>query len=52
MYFQNLRPPKMLLGKIPKKPRFRTPFNSQHAKEPQTPVKSTWQHFYHISSSL
>ena len=36
MYFQNLRRPKMLLGKIPKKPRFRTPFNSQQS----TPVKS------------
>ena len=32
-----------------KKVRFRTPFNSQHAKGSQTLSKSVWQHFYHFS---
>ena len=32
-----------------KKLRFRTPFNSQHAKRSQTLLKSVWQHFYHFS---
>ena len=35
-----------------RKPRFRTPFNSQHAKRSQTLLESVQQHFYHISSSL
>ena len=29
-----------------------TSFNSQHVKRFQTPVKCSWQHFYHIFSSL
>ena len=35
-----------------KKPRFRTPFDSQHVKGSQALVKSAWQNFYQISSSL
>ena len=35
-----------------KKPRFRTPFHSEHAKGSQKLVKSAWQHFYPIFSSL
>ena len=35
-----------------KKPRFRTPFDSQHVKGSQALVKSAWRNFYQISSSL
>ena len=41
----------MWLDKYLKKPPFRTPFNSQHVKGPQTLVKSVWQHVYDNSSS-
>ena len=36
----------------PKKCRFRTPLDSQQAKGFQTVVKSVWEHFYRIFSSL
>ena len=32
--------------------RLKTTFNSQHVKRFQTLVKSAWEHFYHIFSSL
>ena len=32
--------------------RIKTSFDSQHVKRFQTQVKSTWEHFYHIFSSL
>ena len=32
--------------------RLKTPFDSQHVKPFQTLVKSSWEHFYHIFSSL
>ena len=32
--------------------RLKTSFDSQHVKRFQTPVKSSWEHFYHIFSSL
>ena len=32
--------------------RLKTPFDSQHAKWFQTLVKSSWEHFYHVFSSL
>ena len=32
--------------------RLKTPFDSQHVKRFQTLVKSSWEHFYYIFSSL
>ena len=32
--------------------RLKTSFDSQHVKRFQTPVKSSWEHLYHIFSSL
>ena len=32
--------------------RLKTSFDSQHVKRFQTVVKSSWEHFYHIFSSL
>ena len=32
--------------------RLKTPFDSQHVKWFQTLVKSSWEHFYHVFSSL
>ena len=32
--------------------RLKTPFDSQHVKRFQTLVKSSWEHFYHVFSSL
>ena len=40
------------LRKMSKKPGFRASFDSQHAKKSQTLMKSSRQHFDHISSSL
>ena len=37
---------------MPKKSCFRTLFDSQHLKEPQTLLKSAQKHYYHIFSSL
>ena len=50
--FPKLQTTKDLVRPISKKPRFRTPFNSQHVKGYQTLVESVRQHFYQISSSL
>ena len=41
-----------LVGPLSKKRHFRTSFYSQHVKLSQTLLKPTWDHFYHISSSL
>ena len=37
---------------MPKKRRYRTPFDSHFVKSFQTFAKSPWQYFYHIFSSL
>ena len=47
-----LRTAKDVVRQMSKKPRFRTPFESRHVKGSQALVKSAWQHFYHIFSSL
>ena len=44
----NLRTAKDVIREMSKKPRFRTPFDSQHAKGIQKLLKSALQHFYHI----
>ena len=41
-----------LVRPMSKNPRFRTPFEIQHFKGSQSLVKSAWQHFHQISSSL
>ena len=46
--FPKLRTVKNVVRKMSKKPRFRTQFNSQHAKQSQTLLKSSLQNFYHI----
>ena len=47
--FPKLRTGKDVVIQMSKKPlRFRTTFDSQHAKGLQTLVKSAQQHFYHI----
>ena len=38
--------------RLSKKQCFRTPFNSRHAKGSQTLMKSAWEYFYQIFSSL
>ena len=43
---------KDMARQMSKKPRFRTPFDSQHIKGSQTLVKSTWQGFYQVFSAL
>ena len=43
--FPKLRTAKDLVRKMPKKPCFRTPFNSQHFKESQKFLKSALQDF-------
>ena len=50
--FPKLPTVKDLVRPLSKKRCFRTPFDSQHVKESQTFVKSAWEHFYHIFSSL
>ena len=50
--FPKLRSAKEVVGKMSKKPRFRTSFESQHAKRSQKLLKSTRQHFYQIFLSL
>ena len=37
---------------LSKKGRFRTSFDSQHFKTSEKLVKSAWEHFYHVFSSL
>ena len=49
--FAKLRTGKDVVRQLSKKrPRFKTPFESQHVKGSQTLVKAAWQHFYYISS--
>ena len=50
--FPKLQTVKDLVRPLSKKCRFRTPFESQHVKGPQTFVKSAREHFHHIISSL
>ena len=46
--FPRLRTAKDVVRKMVKKPRFRTPFDSQHTKGCQNLLKSGRQHFYHF----
>ena len=50
--FLKLQTAKDVVRQMSKKPRFRKPFHSQQVKRSQKLVKSAWQHFYHIFSSL
>ena len=50
--FPQLKTVKNLVRPLFEKRRFRTSFDSQHVKGSQTLVKSSWQHFYHIFTSL
>ena len=43
---------KDLVRRLNKKSRFRTTFDSQNVKQCPTLVKSAWEHFYHVFSSL
>ena len=54
MYFRNYRLPKAWLDHYPlsKKRRLRISFESQHVKGYEMLVKSAWEHFYQIFSSL
>ena len=49
--FSKLRTVKDVVRQMPKKPRFRTPFDIQHAECSQKLVKSAWQHLYYIFQS-
>ena len=50
--FPKLKIGKDLVRQLSKKVRFRRSFDSQHVKGSQIRVKSQWEHFYHIFSSL
>ena len=50
--FLKLQNMKNLVGRISKKHRCRTPFDSQRLKGSQTLAKSAVEHFHHIFSSL
>ena len=50
--FPKLQTAKDLVRPMSKKRRFRTPFDSQYVKRSQTLLKSGWQHFCQIFSSL
>ena len=50
--FWKLQTVKYVVKKMSKKPSFRTPFDSEHARGSQTLLKSARQHFYHILLSL
>ena len=50
--FPKLRIAKNVIKKISKTPRFRTLFDSQHAKRSQRLLKSARQHFNHIILSV
>ena len=50
--FRKLQTAKDLIGPLSKKHRFRTSFNSRHVKGMQTLLKSPWELFYHLFSSL
>ena len=44
--FPKLQPAKEVVKQMSRKPRFRTPFNSQHVKGSRRIVKFAWQHFF------
>ena len=46
--FPKLRTPKNVVRYMSKKCRFKGPFNKQHGKRVQTPLRSERQHRYHI----
>ena len=50
--FRKLQTVKDLIKALSKKYRFRRPFESQHVKGCQTLLKSVWEHFHYIFSSL
>ena len=50
--FPKLQTVKYLVEPLSQNHCFTTPFDSEHVKESQTLVKSRWEHFYHVSSSL
>ena len=50
--FPQLKTVKNLVRPLFKKRRFRTSFDSQHVKGSQKLVKSSWEHFYQIFTSL
>ena len=50
--FRKLKNVKNLVRPVSEKHRFKAPFDSQHVKGWQTLVKSAWEHFHHIFSSL
>ena len=50
--FAQLKTVKNLVRPLFKKRRFRTSFDSQHVKGSQKLVKSSWEHFYQIFTSL
>ena len=50
--FPILQTVKDFVRPLPKKRRFRVSFDSQHVKASETLLKSAWEYFYHISSSL
>ena len=50
--FRKLQTAKDVVRQMSKRPRFRTPFDSQNNKGSQTLAKSALQHFYHIFSSV
>ena len=50
--FWELQTAKYVFRWMSKKPRFRTPFPSQHAKGSERLLKSAWQHFHLIFSSI
>ena len=51
-FLRNVQALKDLVRPHSKKPYFRTPFYSQHVKVSHTLVKSEWELFHHIFSSL
>ena len=50
--FRKLQTVKDLVRPLFKKHRFRNSFDNQYVKESQSLVKSAWEHFHHIFSSL
>ena len=46
--FAKLRTSKNTVRKLSKNSRFRGPFHKQHGERVQKPLKSEWQHVYHI----
>ena len=50
--FPKLATVQVLVTPLTIQPRLKTSFEGQHVKRFQTLVKSSWEHFYHIFSSL